>query len=106
MYCAPDKPYASIMDSRVTADTGDGTKDSKVESKAAVRKGDMMAYDGRFGQRSYDLMGGGRRRCVLASTRRRTCGNDSALILNEIISDMAEMKMKTNLDTRLYGSIH
>lgn len=58
------------MDSRVTADTGDGTKDSKVESKAAVRKGDMMAYDGRFGQRSYDLMGGGRRRCVLASTRR------------------------------------
>lgn len=33
------------MESRVTADAGDGTKDSRAESIAVVRKGDMMAYD-------------------------------------------------------------
>lgn len=45
LYCALVKPYASIMESRVTADAGDGTKDSRAESIAVVRKGDMMAYD-------------------------------------------------------------
>lgn len=58
------------MDSRVTADAGDGTKDSKAERIAAVKKGDMMAYDGRFGQRNYDLMGGASkvRACQYASS--------------------------------------